>query len=95
MVAPLLPAGLVVNPDYPNEHAVVVFLGERPAGGGPVKVRELRMNDGVLQVRLDETAPAGTAQRAGGPSSPFQILTIRTNDVVGHSGGLLQAEVVP
>jgi hypothetical protein len=95
MVAPLLPAGVQVNPDYAKETVIAVFLGERPGSGYGVTTRGVRARDGVLQLDVDVTEPASTPERDSAPTSPYQILTIRTADLPQGGGGLLQAEVAP
>lgn len=94
MVAPLLPAGMQVNPDYDEETLIAVFLGERPGSGYAVKTQGIRAKDGLLQVDVDVTEPASTPERGSAPSSPYQILTIRRADLPQAGQGLVQAEVV-
>jgi uncharacterized protein YggE len=94
MVAPLLPNGVQVDADYAREAVVVVFLGERPAPGYGLKVRDIQTEDGLLVVHVATTTPAAP-DRAAGPTSPFQIVTVRRADLPAGTVGPVQAEVRP
>jgi uncharacterized protein len=95
MVAPLLPRTLRFSPDYDRDLAVVVFLGERPSTGFALKVREVTTEDGQLTVHVDTVEPGGTLDRASGPTSPFQVITVRRADLPAGVKEPLQAEVMP
>jgi hypothetical protein len=95
MVAPLLPRTMRVSPDYDRELAVAVFLGERPGTGFALKVRKVTAADGRLTVHVDTVEPTGTLDRTGGPTSPFQVITLRRSDLPPDLAEPLQVEVMP
>lgn len=69
--------------NFESETVLAVFAGQKPSGGYGIRITEVRLQAGELQVSYQETAPSPDTLVSQNLTSPAHLVKIRSSRLAG------------